>query len=146
MTRFVYDSGFDGFLSAVFEAYERKLHDVEIVSVKHDQPKLNETRVDVVADSEKAERVWRGLKSKLSAEKRNEVYKTFLSERPDADRILFQFIRSVFNSSESIEKDYSNAAVLQISQIARQVHREKHRMEAFVRFQRTHDDRPGSRN
>lgn len=140
MTQLVYDSGFEGFLTAVFEVYERKLNDVQIVRQTLYQPQLNEIRLDIISDSEKAERVWKGLKSKLSADKRNEVYKTFLSERSDMENILLHFIRSAFQSSESIEKNYSNSAVLQVSQIARQVHREKHRMEAFVRFQRTQDD------
>lgn len=140
MTQLVYDSGFEGFLTAVFEVYERKLDYVQIVRETHYQPQLNETRLDIISDAQKAERVWRGLIAKLSTEKRNEVYKTFLSERSDMERILIQFIRSVFKSSESIEQNYSNGSVLQISQIAKQVHREKHRMEAFVRFQRTQDD------
>lgn len=140
MTQLVYDSGFEGFLTAVFEVYERKLDDVRIVRVNHYQPQLNEIQLDVTSDSEKALRVWKALKLKISAEKRNEVYKTFLSERADMERVLLQFSRSVFQSADSIEQDYSNRAVLQISQIARQVHREKHRMEAFVRFQRTQDD------
>jgi probable DNA metabolism protein len=49
-------------------------------------------------------------------------------------------MRSVFQSAESIENNYSDPSVLQISQIAKQVHREKHRMEAFIRFERTKDD------
>jgi len=140
MTRLIYDSGFVGFLTAVFEVYERKLNDAQIIREHFYQPQLNEVKLTILSDSEKAERVWKGLKLKLSAEKRNEVYKAFLSEQPDMESILLQFIRSVFQSTGSIEQNYSNASVLQVSQIARQVHREKHRMEAFVRFQRTQDD------
>lgn len=140
MTQLVYDSGFEGFLTAVFEVYERKLDDVRIIRESHYQPQLNEVRLDIISDSEKAERVWKGLKIKLSVAKRDEVYKTFLSERADVESILLRFIRLAFQSAESSEKNYSDSAVLQISQIARQVHREKHRMEAFVRFQRTQDD------
>src|SRR5690606_38301814 len=36
--------------------------------------------------------------------------------------------------------DYGNGTVLKISQIAKSVGREKHRMEAFVRFKLTKDD------
>ena len=38
-----------------------------------------------------------------------------------------------------VENDYSHADVLLLHQINRKVHREKHRMEAFVRFQLTKD-------
>ena len=39
-----------------------------------------------------------------------------------------------------MEEDYSNKAVLTVFQTAKKVWREKHRMEAFVRFQKTADD------
>jgi probable DNA metabolism protein len=38
-----------------------------------------------------------------------------------------------------MEEDYSHPAVLTVFQTAKKVWREKHRMEAFVRFQRTAD-------
>lgn len=39
-----------------------------------------------------------------------------------------------------MEYDYSHPAVLFVTDTARKVHREKHRMEAFVRFQQTKDN------
>ena len=42
--------------------------------------------------------------------------------------------------SISVEHNYANADVLLLQQVSRKVAREKHRMEAFVRFQLTKDD------
>ena len=39
-----------------------------------------------------------------------------------------------------MEQDYGNPDVLMVVQTAKKVWREKHRMEAFVRFQKTADD------
>lgn len=140
MTQLVYDGGFEGFLTAVFELYERKIMDARIVRKENYQPELTAAYLEIIPDQKKAERVWNGLKQKISVTKRNEVYKCFLSELPEMEGILMMFIRHVFDSKHSVEKDYSNKSVLAVEQIAHKVYREKHRMEAFVRFQRTTDD------
>ena len=140
MIRLIYDGGFEGFLTCVFELYERKSEAGRIVRSNLHQPLLEEEIINIAANSIKANRVWSGLKKKTSTEKLNQFYKAFLSERKDMEDNLLSFIRYVFSSVESVENDFSNKSTLYISQIAKQVHREKHRMEAFIRFQRTVDD------
>jgi len=140
MTQLVYDGSFEGLLTAIFELYERKIGDACLVRDKNYQPQLIASRLDIISDQKKAERVWNGLKQRLSVDKRNEVYQCFLSELPEMEDILVSFIRHVFDNKHSVEKDYSHKSVLAIEQIAHKVYREKHRMEAFVRFQRTADD------
>jgi probable DNA metabolism protein len=63
-----------------------------------------------------------------------------LSELPEIENRLLEFIQYAFTSSISIETNYAHTAVLTVTQVARKVYREKHRMEAFVRFERTKDD------
>ena len=53
---------------------------------------------------------------------------------------LYEMIRYIFSMPEKAELDYSHPVVLYISKTAKQVGREKHRMEAFVRFRLTKDD------
>lgn len=137
MTHLYYDGTFRGFLSAVFEAYERKLNRFVIVKSEIRQVLIGEASVTIVSDSFKAERVWNGLKRKLSKTRCHELYQCFLSELPNADHVLTDFIRHVFANEKNIENDYGHPSVIGISQIAHKVHREKHRMEAFVRFQLT---------
>lgn len=140
MTQLVYDGSFEGLLTAIFELYERKIGDACVVRSQHYQPTLTASYLEIIPDQKKAERVWNGLKQRLPVDKRNEIYPCFLSELPEMESILVSFIRHVFDSKHAVEKDYSNKSVLAIEQIAHRVHREKHRMEAFVRFQRTADD------
>ena len=45
----------------------------------------------------------------------------------------------VFTHEDGHSMNYGNDHVLAISQMAHKVHREKHRMEAFVRFQKSSD-------
>jgi probable DNA metabolism protein len=46
----------------------------------------------------------------------------------------------VFTMKTSIEEDFSHPAVLVVTQTAKKVWRESHRMQAFVRFQKTSDE------
>jgi len=136
----LYDGSFDGFLTSIFELYERNLTDFIIATRNRYQPTLNSVCIEIQTDAVKSKRVWAGLKKKLSVTKRNEFYKTFLSELPEMERLLSDFVRHVFNTEDSVEDDLGHRGVISIKKIAHQVHREKHRMEAFVRFQRTKDD------
>lgn len=140
MKTVVYDGSFDGFLCAVFDVYEYKLTDVEIVPLHKHQPSMFAEPHFVNDDPRHGERVWKGLEKKLSLEAQKQVYRTFLSEIDGMENKLLQYIQYAFASKEAIEEDFSNAAVLTVFQTAKKVWREKHRMEAFVRFQKTADD------
>jgi probable DNA metabolism protein len=48
-------------------------------------------------------------------------------------------VQYVISSKHGVENDYGNADVLMVQQVSKKVEREKHRMEAFVRFQLTKD-------
>jgi probable DNA metabolism protein len=54
--------------------------------------------------------------------------------------LLFHYVQYVFSSKLSVEHDFSNTFVLAVKQTARKTDREKHRMEAFIRFQLTKDE------
>ena len=139
MQTLLYDGSFDGFLGAVFDVYEYKFTDADICTEKHFRGNLFEAVHRVHNDPQHSTRVWTGLQKKLSAEAAEALYRTFLSEEEGIENTLLAYIRYVFASAQSIETDYSHPAVLHITQTARKVWREKHRMEAFVRFQKTAD-------
>ncbi len=139
-THLLYDGSFDGFLTSIFECYDRKLIDFAIVRRDRYQPGITTSSLNIETDILKSQRVWSGLKRKLSVSKRNEFYKAFLSELPEVERQLLELTRYIFSSKHNIEQDLGHPAVIAITKIAHQVHREKHRMEAFIRFQRTKED------
>jgi probable DNA metabolism protein len=80
------------------------------------------------------------LRQKITPKAFTKVYQVFLSEEKDAENLMCRFIQAVFSSQRSIESNYSNPDILMLEQVSRKVHREKHRMEAFVRFQLTKDN------
>lgn len=140
MNLYSYDGTFEGLLTVVFEAYERKAWPTAIEQQHLAQPGFFGETIYVVADEQKANRVWKGLQQKLTINALRELYHTYLWEQPGFEMIIFQFIKLAFDSSISIEGNYAAPCVLQVQQAAKQVHREKHRMEAFVRFQKTKDN------
>lgn len=136
---FLYDGSFDGFLTCVFEVYNQRLNQVDIQKIDCVQNTLFANAENILTDSEKADRVWKGLKNKISDSGTSRVYNAFLSEKEKTENLLLRFIQYAMKSTTSIENDFANEDVLKVSQIAKSVGREKHRMEAFVRFRLTKD-------
>lgn len=140
LTDFIYDGSFEGFLTAVFEIYTFKANPARIITSSQYQPDaFSESKV-VHDDETKANRVWKGLKRKLSVAMLSKIYACFLSALPDREHVLLSFFKEVFATNESVEENYRSDAVLRLTQISQQVLREKHRFEAFVRFQKLLDN------
>lgn len=135
----LYDGSFKGLLTAIFEVYEYKITDAGISNDSAVTGSLFGHVHSVVTNEEKAARVWRKLEEKLSRNAMGQLYKTFLSQLPDIENGIFRYVQYALCEKRSIENDYSNPDVLLLQQTSRKVHREKHRMEAFVRFQLTKD-------
>lgn len=135
----VYDGTFEGLLTAVFEVYEYKFTEVHLVTKEQFQANVFNRHHESHFNPVKSERVWKGLSAKISIAALHQLYKTFLSEEKGIENLLLQYVQYVFSNKQSIERDYSNPAILKVVQTAKKVEREKHRMEAFVRFQLTAD-------
>ncbi len=135
-----YDGSFPGFLTCVFNAYEQKLEITEIIPEGEDQKQLFSDTLEVITEDFKVQRVLKSLKKKLSSNGFTRLYYSFLSEIPGIELKMYDMIRYVYSSQEKAELDYSHPSVLDISKAAKQVGREKHRMEAFIRFRLTKDD------
>ncbi|MHC2990433.1 DNA metabolism protein [Pontibacter sp. HJ8] len=139
MHLYTYDGSFEGLLTVVFEAYERKAWPTSIEQEQLAQPSMFGDTVRVVTDENKAGRVWQGLQRKLTATALESLYYTYLWEQTGFEQLVFDYARLAFDFNGSIEGNYTTPCVLQVQQVHKQVHREKHRMEAFVRFQKTAD-------
>ncbi len=138
-TILTYDGSFEGLLTCAFEVFDHKLFDSKIQ--KQQTPVLNlfDPVKNVISDKEKAARVWKGLAKKASKITQHNVLCLYLSELADMEQIFIGYVKYLFNSKENVEKDFGNLYVLEVAQIERKLHREKHRMEAFIRFSLTKD-------
>ena len=139
MTTYVFDGSFEGLLTAIFEFYEHKPEKIQLVWQKFYQPAMLEETVFIINDEAKAKRVWKGLQKKLSPDGLNQFYTAYLSEQPQTFQDLFDYACYIFNNPAGAEKNFGNPHVIAISQIVKKVGRERHRMKAFIRFQKTAD-------
>jgi len=139
MHTLIFDGSFPGLLTAVFEAYERRTGEATVSTTDTYQPGLLGESFTVTTVETKARRVWRGLSRTIDRQWLNNVYAAFLAEQPTGNQHLFALIRMIFDRGGETVNNYGNPHVLQVSSWARKVHRERHRMEAFVRFQQLAD-------
>lgn len=140
MENIIYDGTFHGLLTAIFEVYDHKFTDVNICTEKYVQPGFFGQQYVIETDIKKSERVWIGLKNKLSAIAQKQLYHSFLSEEKDIENCILRYVQNAFAGQHGVEHNYSNADVLKIVETDKKVRRERHRMEAFIRFQLTKDN------
>ena len=133
----VYDGSLPGLLTAIFDVYEYRHTDVTIQPEAQRQDSFFGTTHIVHTDKAKAERLWNGLKKKTSPDILKQLYRTFLSEQKGMEDQLLLYVQYTFASKTPVAGDYSHPAVLYVHDMAKKVGREKHRMEAFVRFKET---------
>lgn len=157
MKIYLIDGSLESILCAVFEWFERKPGKVRLVRQSEYRPDAFSEILEIVNRRDSADRVWKGLKNKLPAVWMRRVYCTFLSELPEAPQLLFDFACYIFSAGKGTggkntaaahayraddpENNYGHPAVLGIAQVAVKVEREKHRMEAFIRFKQVQNDR-----
>ena len=140
MTLLSYDSTFEGFLTTVFDIYEFKYSNPKIIKCSELQQNLFVDTVEIITDNSKSDRVIKKLQLQIGADGIRNIIYSFLSENHGVENLLFAVIDySVKNPTVNITKDFSNQYVLQISKLTKSVGREKHRMEAFIRFEQLKD-------
>lgn len=142
MVTLLYDGSFDGLLTAVFEVFEYRYRDVEIISKeKFQQENMFAEIHEVIPQNEKAERVLNKLEQHIGKSGIHQLLKVFLSEDPELEILILSAIRqSIQHPGENILQNYADNDMVKISKICKSVDRERHRMTAFVRFEKMQDD------
>jgi probable DNA metabolism protein len=136
---YVFDGSLEGLLCAVFEWFDRKPGKIRLVTEKLYQPEAFTEVFHIANDTKKAGRVWKALQKKLDKGWMRRYYCCYLSEQPEAYIHLFELSSILFSEAAGAEHNYGDPHVLAVAQFAKKVEREKHRMEAFIRFQQTAD-------
>lgn len=136
---YTYDGSYEGLLSVIFETYRLGQPADNIWEESVAQPELFGNLLRVVTQPAHAKRVLRGVAKRTSLDVTRILYHCFLSEQPDMEMLLYRFVRLAMDSTESVLENFREPVVLRLHRIERQIHREVHRMHAFVRFQETQD-------
>jgi probable DNA metabolism protein len=136
---YIFDGSLEGLLTAVFEWFERKPGEIVVKTENTFQPDAFIDTFQVQSNREKADRVWNGLRKRIDKSWMRRLYCAYLSEQDEAYHAIFHFSCYVFLNGKGSEKNYGNEHVLTLAKTATKVEREKHRMEAFIRFQHLND-------
>ena len=139
MDTVLYDGSYEGLFTAFFEVYEYKLSDAQIFVEGHADVSLFGKVHIAVTDKSKSLRVYKKLEEKVSRKAMQQMYKSYLSGERYIENVMLHYIQYVIASKNSVETNYGHPDVLYLQQLSRKVDREKHRMEAFIRFQLTKD-------
>ena len=141
MTILSYDNTFEGFLTAVFEVFEFKYNNPKIIKSSEIQQNLFTKPIEIITNIEKSDRVIKKLNNQIQSYGVRCLIYAFLSEKEGVEDDLFDVINySVQNPTLNVMKNFSNESVLRIVHLTKSVGREKHRMEAFIRFELLKDD------
>lgn len=140
MIIFRYDKTFDGLLTAVFDAYNRKTFPDRLLDETEVEPLFTDEYYTVITDEAKSGRVWQGLRRKLMAISCNMLRYVWLSELPGSDELIFRYIRKAFDNKHSIEMNFADDDVLEMRNLAKKVDKERCRLIELVRFQKAADD------
>jgi probable DNA metabolism protein len=139
MLYFIYDNTFEGLLTCVFEAFNRREFPQKIVREDIVLPLFTES-FRVITDEVKSERVLDALKKKISSSALRMLFVDFLSELDGIEIVIFRYIQKAVMAKTSIEVNFADADVLELSKIYKKVIREEERVRQFVRFQKTADN------
>lgn len=128
-----YDGTFEGFFSCVFESFERREIPCEIWSPDTEQMSLYTAR-DVDTDPEKAARVMRGIKEKISQDAFTQVAKGFLTCHPQKEVLMLNFLHLGFRHGRRVMDMLADDTVNTLFKAVLHLNREVHLYLGFVRF------------
>jgi len=139
MIYYLFDQTYPGLLCCVFESFERKEFDVIPQIEGEFQPDFFSHSRKVITETEKVRRVQKALSQKVGKQTALDFFKIFLSEDRTAWQALLAIMQYIFRHGPGIWQNYGHRDVLYLTQILKKVNRERHRMKAFIRFQKSRD-------
>lgn len=134
-----YDGSFGGFLCAMFCSFERKEFPVQLVTQTEFAASFFEQSRLIETESDKAQRVFKGLEKLIGRTEAHSFFQAFLSEDSKAIQYAFNLLHAIFQGHKNILENYGDEQVLYFAQTLKKVSRERHRMKAFIRFQKSED-------
>ena len=138
MLYYLFDHTFEGLLTAVFDAFSRKENPDKITGQDVVIPLFTETYT-VLTDEDRSQRVLNVLKEKISKSALYMLFVSFLFESEQTYKHLFNYIAKAVVAKQSIELNFGDEDVMELSKTFKKVQNEYSRMKQFVRFQKTQD-------
>ena len=137
---FIYDGSYEGLLSCVFTIFKSRVEPVDIASEAQYQASLLDAPIQVTTNEDWALRVIKGIDVRTQGRASELIYSLYLSELPGSEMLVYHLIQAIIRRGDaSVLENFADANILRAAQIEKMIHREVHRMHAFVRFQKRRD-------
>ena len=134
-----YDGSFEGYLSLIFDCYQRKVSPIKI-NGKGKAVDLFSNEISIAVNEVNASRVLKGIIDKSNHKTARFIYEIFLSEQSGVELKLMHLIKLILCGEAYRIKDFTDPIIVDLHRIKKMINREVHRMHAFVRFQETKDN------
>ena len=134
----IYDGSFNGFLTAMYIAFE---NNIEVMGFQRDYTEQKGLFMDnliITTQKTKAKRIWESIEKKSHTAIRN-IYFAFLSEADGVDFMLYQYIKKLYGKLVDPVIDQMALIEAKILKLAIQVDREKSYIESSLDFQTTYN-------
>ena len=135
MITYIYEEGFQGLLSAIYEAFYAKERPEAIVSQRDHQATLHSVPVWVMINNEKADKVYKAIADKISKHALRYIYYAFLSDSREKGIRIYDYLKLGFKEGSKVDLYVADQRVKALHDLYAKVAIEKHRMHGLVRFQ-----------
>ena len=129
----LHDGTFDGFLTAVLEAYRRKPN-AESVDETGCQQEFGMRYEEILTDMASAERVADGIRRTMGNLAYEKIWTAFLSDDDRKSPKLYEYIRLGMQVGYSVQSRLADERVSAVEKMASLVGREASKLLEFVRF------------
>jgi probable DNA metabolism protein len=139
MHYFEFDGSFEGLLCAVFQCFEKKQFQSSLIRKGQGHHTLFDRIEEIQLQKVQAKRVWQQLIHLIGKAQALQFYRVILAEDPLADEAAYTLMVRLFKSQKNALSNYGDKHALYFAQTLKKINRERHRMTAFVRFQKSLD-------
>lgn len=136
MTIYTCGESFEEMMTCIYEAWAgRRGHaNVKLQLEPVVQPELFCEYIPVGADAEKAQKVVRAIRQKISAEAYRQVFYAAMSCFPDRLEAIYRFLVLGFACGAGVTDMFSEAPVMRVLELSRKCGNETHYFREFTRF------------
>lgn len=138
MNEYIYDGSFEGFLTAIFYAYQCP-HESLITSTDNYVPSLITTPINIKTEEDKFKRVYDSIEKKLDSEILRTIFFLNLSGADDSDTLALKYLKLCYKHGTEAKFALQHPVVAKVARYSRQVTLEAHRFTGFVRFKKVGD-------
>lgn len=132
-----------GIFTAVYDAWasvhSHEENRIEVKGTDGDNLLLFAEYIDVCPMEEKAEKVRRSIRTRISEEAYEMVMKAVFSSDSEKGEVIYRFLISAFREGKHAGRSYGNPWTMRLFEIVRNYDNEVHHLKGFLRFDRIYD-------